>query len=117
MMIILILIFLILLYLALCVAIPPVIGKSRYRKAQDTQQISDSTRQAGERVRCLETNQEALIWWLRVITAAEHTLVMSNHDFRTDNSGKDLLASLLYLLRVLGKEDIHWLTGLITNKK
>ena len=96
MMIILILIFLILLYLALCVAIPPVIGKSRYRKAQDTQQISDSTRQAGERVRCLETNQEALIWWLRVITAAEHTLVMSNHDFRTDNSGKDLLASLLY---------------------
>lgn len=46
------------------------------------------------RVRCIDDNQEALLWRLRVIESAQNEIVMSTFDWREDNSGTDMMAAL-----------------------
>ena len=46
------------------------------------------------RVRCIDDNQEALLWRLRVIESAQSEIVMSTFDWREDNSGTDMMAAL-----------------------
>lgn len=47
-----------------------------------------------ERIRCVDDNEEALLWRLRMIEAAKKSIVLSTFDLRADESGTDLLAAL-----------------------
>lgn len=47
-----------------------------------------------ERVLCVDDNEEALLWRLRMISAAEQEIILSTFDFRDDNSGRDMMAAL-----------------------
>lgn len=47
-----------------------------------------------ERIRCIDDNEEALLWRLRMIEAAKKSIVLSTFDLRADESGTDLLAAL-----------------------
>ena len=48
----------------------------------------------GERIRCIDDNEEALLWRLRLIGAAKKSIVLATFDLRADESGTDLLAAL-----------------------
>ena len=50
---------------------------------------------ASERVLCLDDNDEALLWRLRLIEAAQDNIALSTFDFRDDESGLDIMAALL----------------------
>lgn len=43
---------------------------------------------------CVEDNEEALLWRLRMISTAEQEIILSTFDFRDDNSGRDMMAAL-----------------------
>ena len=47
-----------------------------------------------ERIRCIDDNEEALLWRLRMIEAAKKSIVLATFDLRADESGTDLLAAL-----------------------
>lgn len=47
-----------------------------------------------ERIRCIDDNEEALLWRLRMIGTAKKSIVLSTFDLRADDSGTDLLAAL-----------------------
>ena len=47
-----------------------------------------------ERIRCIDDNEEALLWRLRMIGAAKKSIVLATFDLRADDSGTDLLAAL-----------------------
>ena len=47
-----------------------------------------------ERIRCIDDNEEALLWRLRMIGMAKDSIVLSTFDLRADDSGTDLLAAL-----------------------
>ena len=47
-----------------------------------------------ERIRCIDDNEEALLWRLRMIGKAKNSIVLSTFDLRADDSGTDLLAAL-----------------------
>ncbi|MCD8005188.1 MAG: phospholipase D-like domain-containing protein [Oscillospiraceae bacterium] len=54
--------------------------------------LSDSS---GERVLCVDDNQEALLWRLRLIEAAQEEIILSTFDWRDDDSGQAIMAALL----------------------
>lgn len=47
-----------------------------------------------ERIRCIDDNEEAFLWRLRMIGKAKDSIVLSTFDLRADDSGIDLLAAL-----------------------
>lgn len=47
-----------------------------------------------ERIRCIDDNEEALLWRLRMIGSAKKSIVLSTFDLRPDNSGTDMIAAL-----------------------
>lgn len=47
-----------------------------------------------ERIRCIDDNEEALLWRLRMIGAAQESIELSTFDFRTDEGGLDVMAAL-----------------------
>lgn len=47
-----------------------------------------------ERIRCIDDNEEAFLWRLRMIGKAKGSIVLSTFDLRADDSGTDLLAAL-----------------------
>ena len=47
-----------------------------------------------ERIRCIDDNEEALLWRLRMIGAEKKSIVLATFDLRADDSGTDLLAAL-----------------------
>ena len=47
-----------------------------------------------EKIRCVDDNEEALLWRLRMIGTAKESIVLSTFDLRADNSGTDLIAAL-----------------------
>lgn len=59
---------------------------------KQTEFTSDTPR--GERIRCIDDNEEALLWRLRMIGAAKKSIVLATFDLRADESGTDLLAAL-----------------------
>lgn len=48
----------------------------------------------GERVTCIDDNQDALIWRLRMIESAKDEIILSTFGFGTGSSGKDILSAL-----------------------
>lgn len=47
-----------------------------------------------ERILCIDDNEEALLWRLRMIGSAEKSIVLVTFDFRADHSGTDIIAAL-----------------------
>ena len=47
-----------------------------------------------EKIRCVDDNEEALLWRLRMIGTAKESIVLSTFDLRADDSGTDLIAAL-----------------------
>lgn len=60
-----------------------------------TLELSSSQNTGNERARIIEDNGEALQQRIRLISQAKETIRMSTYEFRSDESGKDLLASLI----------------------
>ena len=48
----------------------------------------------GERIRCIDDNEEALLWRLRMIGTAKESIVLSTFDLRADDNGTKILAAL-----------------------
>lgn len=90
--VILTIVILFLLYIILGVVLPPL----RHRKAgEQGRQSFTSEQPEGERILCLDDNEEALLWRLKVIESAEEELIFSTFDLRDDNSGRDMMAAFL----------------------
>jgi phosphatidylserine/phosphatidylglycerophosphate/cardiolipin synthase-like enzyme len=49
---------------------------------------------AKERVLCIDDNEDALLWRLRMIDSAQDELILTTFDWRDDNSGQDIMAAL-----------------------
>jgi len=47
-----------------------------------------------ERILCIDDNEEALLWRLRMIANARESIVLSTFDLRSDESGKDIQSAL-----------------------
>ena len=47
-----------------------------------------------EKIRCVDDNEDALLWRLRMIGTAKESIVLSTFDLRADDSGTDLIAAL-----------------------
>ncbi len=52
-----------------------------------------------ERICCIDDNEEALLWRLRMINAAKERVILSTFDFRADESGTDVMAALYMAAR------------------
>lgn len=50
---------------------------------------------AGERVACMEDNDEALVWRIRTIEAAQEEIILSTFGFGSGGAGRDMTAALL----------------------
>ena len=50
---------------------------------------------AGERVACMEDNDEALVWRIRTIEAAQEEIILSTFAFGSGGAGRDMAAALL----------------------
>ena len=59
---------------------------------KQTQFTSDTS--GNEKIRCIDDNEEALLWRLRMIGTAKKSIVLATFDLRADDSGTDLLAAL-----------------------
>lgn len=53
---------------------------------------SDST--SNERIMCIDDNEDALLWRLRMIENAEELIVLATFDLRADESGTDIMSAL-----------------------
>ncbi|MGN0298072.1 MAG: phosphatidylserine/phosphatidylglycerophosphate/cardiolipin synthase family protein [Lachnospiraceae bacterium] len=73
-------------------AIHPEITDEMKLIMDETEYKSDSVSQ--ERYRCIDENEEALIWRLRMIESAEQSIILATFDFRADESGKDIMSAL-----------------------
>lgn len=60
------------------------IGKTEY----------ESEEIGSERILCVDDNNEALLWRLRMIEHAKESIIFTTFDFREDNSGTDVMAAL-----------------------
>lgn len=54
----------------------------------------ESDEASSERIMCIDDNEEALLWRLRMIGAAKESIVLTTFDLRDDNSGTDVMAAL-----------------------
>lgn len=48
----------------------------------------------GERIRCIDNNQEALIWRLRIIEMAKKEIILATFEAADDHGGRDIIAAL-----------------------
>ena len=51
-------------------------------------------RNAGEQVRSIDDNRDALLWRLKLIRSAREELLFSTFDLKDDDSGRDIMAAL-----------------------
>lgn len=85
-----------LLYTVICLVIPPLFHKTTDTALRQTEDWCDAEGAAAqERILSIDDNREALIWRLRLIESAKEKIVLTTFDFRSDNSGKDIMAALL----------------------
>ena len=49
---------------------------------------------SNERIRCIDENEDALLWRLRMIDRAEQSIVLATFDLRADESGKDVMSAI-----------------------
>lgn len=81
-----------LLFVILCLVVPPMFHKKAGYGAGENEKGDSSGTQ--ERILCINDNKEALIWRLRLIGAAKERLILTTFDFRDEESGQDIMAAL-----------------------
>lgn len=80
-------------YFVICCIVPPFF----HGEAELSETFPEMEDSAGkERVLCIDDNEEALTWRLRVIEEAEKELILAAFDLRADNSGQDMMAALYH---------------------
>lgn len=62
------------------------------KMVRDTEFESESV--SSERILCIDNNEEALLWRLRMIGSAKKSIVLATFDLRADESGTDMMAAL-----------------------
>ena len=82
-------------YLLLGGLVPPLFHKEIPDVRCNMGQAEENSVAASERVRCIDDNEEALIWRLKLIESAQEEIILSTFDLREDNSGRDMMACLL----------------------
>lgn len=82
------------LYVAICLVIPPLFHKSTGKEIASSYPAFDTMAQ--ERILSIDNNMDALLWRLRLIEAARERVVLTTFNFRDDNSGQDIMAALLH---------------------
>lgn len=83
-----------LLYVLLGVLLPPLKHAPVEPELLDVGKEFETQGGEPERVRCIEENEDALIWRLRLMESAEKELVLTTFDFGDDNSGRDIMAAM-----------------------
>lgn len=80
------------LFILLCLVIPPMFHK----KTEPGFRTDAAGPVSGpeERILCIDDNKDALIWRLRMIQAAQERIILSTFDFRDEESGQDVMAAL-----------------------
>ena len=64
-------------------------------KEQVSQAVYESDVVSSEKILCIDDNEEALLWRLRMIAAAKEFIVLATFDLRDDESGTAVMAALL----------------------
>ena len=62
------------------------------KKLRETEFTAETA--GAERIYCIDDNEEALLWRLRMIGTAKESIVLSTFDLRADENGTKLLAAL-----------------------
>lgn len=84
-------------YIFICVVIPPLFHREVSERETTVGEALPENAAAGqERVLSIDDNEDALVWRLRLIEAAQEKLVLVTFDFRDDNSGRDIMAALFH---------------------
>ena len=83
-----------LLYAVLTVIFVPLPQKEATGELWNQYEARLSTDAAQERVKNIESADDALLWRLRLIESAEKEIVFSTFDLRADESGQDLMAAI-----------------------
>lgn len=81
-----------LLFVAICLVIPPLFHKDAHPNDWGTAASYGTT--APERIRSIDDNQEALMWRLRLIEAAKERIILTTFDFWDQESGQDVIGAL-----------------------
>lgn len=81
-----------LLYILFSVVIPPLF---RSDEVSGDNRLDIFRRPAGERVRCIDKNEQALSYRLQMIQNAKEDIILSTYTLRTDTSGNEILGGLL----------------------
>lgn len=68
------------------------VDEEQEEKIQDLEYKSPN--KGTERIICIDDNEEALLWRLRMINEAEEKIVLSTFDLRADESGIDVMSAL-----------------------
>lgn len=68
------------------------VSESYQKQIRETEFLSDTA--GSERVLCVDDNEAAMLWRLRMIGAAKNRIVLSTFDLRTDENGTIILAAL-----------------------
>ena len=63
-------------------------------EAEEESDVSQTGKKNVERIRCIDDNEEALLWRLRMIGNAKKSIVLSTFDLRPDDSGTKIIAAL-----------------------
>lgn len=84
-----VMLFLYLIYFLISMILPPMFQK-RTSSASNTSALQTGS----ERVMCIDDNEAALIWRLRMIDNAENEIILATFDLRNDHSGGDVIAAL-----------------------
>lgn len=89
-------VFFYLIYLAVCLLVPPLFHKTTDAAARETFHTvkTDEEGFAKERARSVDTNLDALLWRLRLVEEAQESLVLTTFDFRDESGGQDMMAAL-----------------------
>lgn len=81
-----------LLFLFLSMVIPPILHKTAGPGDWETE--TEITNAAPERVRSIDDNQDALLWRLRLIEAAQKHIILATFDFWDEDGGRDVMGAL-----------------------
>lgn len=84
------------LIVALFNILAPLFSRKPDEKYEETLKQTQFTSETpgSEKIRCIDDNEEALLWRLRMIGTAKKRIVLATFDLRADDSGTDLLAAL-----------------------
>ena len=68
------------------------VSESYQSTVRETGFTSDSP--CDEQILCIDDNEEALLWRLRMIGSAKESIILTTFDLRADNSGTDIMSAL-----------------------